>query len=187
MSIYITFENYKWNFGYNATEKGILETISTNRFNSIHWLLAGFLDSSSTTGVTDTELIRNPTNAATTNLISIWDSDEYKKLPTAGMGSLIFTNYLNFASQLTTAGYLVVSNSQDKTTYISGKVTEKMVEAYGAIDSPSKAVNSTILQQDPNQIILNDKTSDNVVMKNYTQLYILSYFFKTKKLPRLVT
>lgn len=180
--IYITFKNYKANFGFNSAERGPVGSIATGKFNGTRFLLGAFLDKSLVSGSFTTDLF-----ISTLDNCTLWTSDVYQALPAGMFGTLIFSNFLNLSSQLSTAGYFVHNLSADKTVYEVGSEQNVMLDHYSEIKSASQAINAVTLQQDPNQIVLNDKTQFNIVMQNYAQLYILSYYFKTKKLPKFVT
>jgi hypothetical protein len=180
--IYISLDRYKLNYGFTTSEKALTTTVATGRFNGTRIFCVGLLTPNTLASDT-TDLLYSTSNTSA----QVWTSDTYKAVPTAQLGSLVFTTFDSLQSQLTTAGYIVYRKSQDPTIIIPGTENRITLDHYAEINSPSQAINAVVLQQDPNQILLNDKTTDNVVMKNYAQLYLLSYFFKTKKLPKFVT
>jgi hypothetical protein len=157
--IYITCKNYRLNLGAGTDEIASLGQIQTGKYNGTRHLLGAVIDKALVT-TTNTDILLSSTNTCT-----IWTSDTYRALPTTMFGSIIFTGFTYLGPQLTTAGYLFHIISVNKTVYEEGNETQIRLNHYSEIKSPSQAINAVTLQQDPNQIVLNDETADNTVMK----------------------
>lgn len=182
--VYINTPDYKLNFGRNVP------TGSTSTFvnQSYKELLLSVLKPPF---ASDTTPLLSTLPTFTSNISNISPSNSSN----AGFGSDIlwpvtinsktYISLNDMQTKLDADGYITFVKSVDKTTYLPGTVTEVRVDYYATMNTVSDVVNAVVLQQDPNQIIINDQTGQ--VRANYKNLYILSYFFKTGKIPKVVT
>lgn len=101
------------------------------------------------------------------------------------LNSKTFTSVVDMKAQLEALGFITAEVVRDPRIITPGVITTINYDYYDKMTTASQVVNAVVLQQDPNQIILNDQTG--LVMANYRNLYLMSYFFKTGHIPKLVT